>query len=142
MDTKVKTTFTPSFMANVIRNQAGKIQEACLKVRKELFYDPARGFDHNIGGVRTRASVKSAEARVDNLTCGLVRFKFRSHRLLWFSIRGLEKRYILDCANKYDYSTKDGVKTNPYLNIEDELLNAASDLMVIDKAYSEFFIAA
>lgn len=126
----------------MVLTQAEKIQKACLIARKELFYDSVHGFDHNIGGVRTRASVKGAEARVDNLTCGLVRFKFRSHRLLWFSIRGLEKRYILDCANKYDYSTKDGVKTNPYLNIEDELLNAASDLMKIDKAYNELFKAA
>jgi len=119
---QTKEIVTPSLMTCVIKKLAAKIQAECLKVREELFWDSKYGFDHNIGGVRTRASVKKAEARVDNLTGGLVRFKFRSHRLLWFSIRGLEKRYILDCANKYDYYTKDSAETNPYLHIESGLL--------------------
>ncbi len=113
-----------------------------MKVRKELFYDSRRGFDHNIGGVRTGSSVKNAEARVDNLTGGLVRFKFRSHRLLWFSIYGVEKRFIVECANKYDYTINDNEETNPYLHIEKKLLKAASDLIMIDKAYNELFKSA
>ncbi len=142
MDIKAKEIITPSYLAKLIQVQAGKIQVECLKVRKELFYDPRRGFDHNIGGVRTRRSVKNAEARVDNLTGGLVRFKFRSHRLLWFCIYGFEKRFIVDSANKYDYATKDSEETNPYLHIEKELLNAASNLIMIEKAYNELFKSA
>ena len=142
MNTTAIVSFPLLTVARIIKGQARKVQEKCLRARKELFYDSERGFDHNIGGVRTKASVKIAEARVDNLTGGLVRFKFRSHRLLWFSICGLEKRYILDCANKYDYATKDSDETNPYLNIEEELLNAASDLMRIDRVYNELFKAA
>ena len=109
MATKSNSMISPSFMAKMIRTQARKIQDACLKVRKELFYDPAMGFNHNIGGVRTRASVKNAEARVDNLTGGLIRFKFRSHRLLWFTIQGVEKRYVIECANKWNYELKDTI---------------------------------
>ncbi len=142
MNTKAKTTISPSHAGAIIVIKAKRIEEECLNVRKELFYDPEDGYNHNIGGVRSRASVKKAEARVDNLTGGLVRFKFRSHRLLWFSIHGIDKRYILDCANKYNYTTIDCDETNPYLKIEKELLNAASDLMMIDKAYNELFKTA
>ncbi len=142
MDTEAKEIITPSYMAKLIQVQAGKIQNTCLKIRKELFYDSQRGFNHNIGGVRTGSSVKNAEALVDNLTGGLVRFKFRSHRLLWFSINGVEKRYLIDSANKYDYTLKDNEDSNPYLNIEKELRKAASDLIMIDKAYNEILRSA
>ena len=133
---------SPSFMAKLIWTKARTIQEACIKVRKELFYDQISGFDHNIGGVRTKASVKKAEARIDNLTGGLVRFKFRSHRLLWFTIQGVDKRYIIECTNKYDYNVKDSEKSNPYLTIEKELNNAASEMMMIEQAYKQLLKAA
>jgi hypothetical protein len=142
MGTKTELSISPSFMAKLIRTQAGKIQDACLKARKELFYDPAMGFNHNIGGVRTSASVKNAEARVDNLTCGLVRFKFRSHRLLWFTIQGVEKRYVIECANKWNYGLKDTNESNPYLTIEQELHNAASEMMMIDNVFNNLLKAA
>jgi len=142
MGTKTELSISPSFMAKLIRTQAGKIQDACLKARKELFYDPAMGFNHNIGGVRTSASVKNAEARVDNLTCGLVRFKFRSHRLLWFTIQGVEKRYVIECANKWNYGLKDTNESNPYLTIEQELRNAASEMMMIDNVFNNLLKAA
>jgi hypothetical protein len=142
MGTKTELSISPSFMAKLIRTQAGKIQDACLKARKELFYDPAMGFNHNIGGVRTSASVKNAEARVDNLTCGLVRFKFRSHRLLWFTIQGVEKRYVIECPNKWNYELKDTDESNPYLTIEQELRNAASEMMMIDNVFNNLLKAA
>lgn len=142
MDTNTNSMISPSFMAKLIRTQAGKIQDACLKARKELFYDPAMGFNHNIGGVRTCASVKNAEARVDNLTCGLVRFKFRSHRLLWFTIQGVEKRYVIECPNKWNYELKDTDESNPYLTIEQELRNAASEMMMIDNVFNNLLKAA
>lgn len=142
MGTKKELSISPSFMAKLIRTQAGKIQDACLKARKELFYDPAMGFNHNIGGVRTSASVKNAEARVDNLTCGLVRFKFRSHRLLWFTIQGVEKRYVIECPNKWNYELKDTDESNPYLTIEQELRNAASEMMMIDNVFNNLLKAA
>jgi hypothetical protein len=100
------------------------------------------GFNHNIGGVRTSASVKNAEARVDNLTCGLVRFKFRSHRLLWFTIQGVEKRYVIECPNKWNYELKDTDESNPYLTIEQELRNAASEMMMIDNVFNNLLKAA
>lgn len=142
MGTKTELSISPSFMAKLIRTQAGKIQDACLKARKELFYDPAMGFNHNIGGVRTSASVKNAEARVDNLTCGLVRFKFRSHRLLWFTIQGVEKRYVIECPNKWNYELKDTDESNPYLTIEQELRNAASEMMMINNVFNNLLKAA
>ena len=142
MGTKTELSISPSFMAKMIRTQARKIQDACLKARKELFYDPAMGFNHNIGGVRTSASVKNAEARVDNLTCGLVRFKFRSHRLLWFTIQGVEKRYVIECPNKWNYELKDTDESNPYLTIEQELRNAASEMMMIDNVFNNLLKAA
>lgn len=142
MATKSNSMISPSFMAKMIRTQARKIQDACLKVREELFYDPAMGFNHNIGGVRTRASVKNAEARVDNLTGNLIRFKFRSHRLLWFTIQGVEKRYVIECANKWIYGLKDTDESNPYLTIEQVLNNVASELMMIDNVYNNLFKAA
>lgn len=142
MVTKTELSISPSFMAKLIRTQAGKIQDACLKARKELFYDPTMGFNHNIGGVRTSASVKNAEARVDNLTCGLVRFKFRSHRLLWFTIQGVEKRYVIECPNKWNYDLKDADDSNPYLTIEQELRNAASEMMMIDNVFNNLLKAA
>ena len=142
MGTKKELSISPSFLAKLIRTQAGKIQDASLKVRKELFYDPAMGFNHNIGGVRTCASVKNAEARVDNLTCGLVRFKFRSHRLLWFTIQGVEKRYVIECPNKWNYELKDTDESNPYLTIEQELRNAASEMMMIDNVFNNLLKAA
>ncbi len=142
MGTKKELSISPSFLAKLIRTQAGKIQDACLKARKELFYDPAMGFNHNIGGVRTSASVKNAEARVDNLTCGLVRFKFRSHRLLWFTIQGVEKRYVIECPNKWNYELKDTDESNPYLTIEQEFRNAASEMMMIDNVFNNLLKAA
>ena len=129
-------------MVITIRTMASRIQDECLKVRKELFFDSQRGFDHNMGGLRTRASIINAEARVDNLTGGMIRFKFRSHRLLWFSIQGVEKRYIIDCTNKYDYSIRDNDDTNPYLTIEKVLLKTASELIKIEQTYNDLLKAA
>jgi len=135
-------TISLSTTATMVEKLAAKLQAECLKVRRLLFYDPDNGFNHNMGGVRTRASVKDAEAYINNLSGCLIRFKFRSHRMLWFTIQGVSKRYILTVPNQFDYFAVDSDKTNPYLTIEPELRKAASELKMMGQAYNELLMAA
>lgn len=128
--------------AAIVENLASRLQAEALKVRRRLFYDKERGFNHNMGGVRTDSSVKDAEAYVNNVSGNLVRFKFRSHRMLWFTIDGVSKRYILATTNQYDYKTPESNDANPYLKIEQELKKAASELRIMEQAYSELLNAA
>lgn len=121
---------------------AAKLQAECLKVRTLLFYDSESGFDHNVGGVRTEASVKNAEAYINNISGGLICFKFRSHRMLWFTVQGVSKRYVLSAPNQFVYGIKDSVRMNPFLTIEKELLMAAKELRIMEQAYSELLMAA
>ena len=128
--------------ATVVEKLAAKLQAEGLKVRKLLFFDPERGFNHNMGGVRTCASIKNAEAYINNISGGVVRFKFRSHRMLWFTVRGVAKRYIISTPNQFDFDTLESDKTNPYLKIEGELMQAASELRMMEQAYAELLMAA
>jgi len=138
-----KTSTLSLVRASVIVNKlASKLQEEALKARKVLFFDSVKGFDHNMGGVRTGASVKVAEACINNMSGCLIRFKFRSHRMLWFTIRGVSKRYILSSPNQFDYYTVESDETNPYLKIKNELLKAASDMRKMEVVYNELINAA
>lgn len=128
--------------ATLAEKLAAKLQAECLKVRKQLFYDPKRGFSHNVGGVRTEASVKEAEAFINNLSGNLIRFKFRSHRMLWFTVEGVSKRYILTAPNQFDYYTVESDETNPYLKIRNELLKVASEMRKMEVVYNELLNAA
>ena len=128
--------------ATVVEQLAAKLQTEGLKFRKLLFFDPERGFNHNMGGVRTSASVKNAEAYINNISGGVVRFKFRSHRMLWFTVQGVAKRYIISAPNQFDFYTTESDKTNPYLKIERELMRAASELRMMEQAYDELLMAA
>ena len=121
---------------------AAKLQAECLKVRKQLFYDPKSGFCHNVGGVRTDASGNDVEAYINNLTDNLIRFKFRSHRMLWFTVQGVSKRYILTAPNQFASNIEDSKKMNPYLKIEKEVLKAASELRIMERVYNELLNAA
>lgn len=127
--------------ATIAEKLAATIQVKCLSIRKELFFDPILGFNHNMGGVRTRASIKNAEAYINNISGNYIQFKFRSHRMLWFTVKGVAKRYIISTPNQFDYSIE-SIATNPYLKIENELLKAASELRMMDQVYSELLIAA
>lgn len=121
---------------------AAKLQAECLKVRKQLFYDPKSGFCHNVGGVRTDASVNEVETYINNLTDNLIRFKFRSHRMLWFTVQGVSKRYILAAPTQFASNIEDSKKMNPYLKIEKEVLKAASELRTMERVYYELLNAA
>ena len=121
---------------------AAKLQAECLKVRKQLFYDPKSGFCHNVGGVRTDASVNEVETYINNLTDNLIRFKFRSHRMLWFTVQGVSKRYILAAPTQFANNIEDSKKMNPYLKIEKEVLKAASELRTMERVYYELLNAA
>ena len=129
-------TISLSTTATMVEKLAAKLQAECLKVRQHLFYDPDNGFNHNMGGVRTGASVKDAEAYINNICGCLIRFKFRSHRMLWFTIQGVSKRYILSAPNQFVDDIEDSVKMNPYLTIESELRKAASELRLMERGYN------
>jgi len=136
------TTISLTTTAAITEELAAQLQTECMKVRKLLFYDSVKGFDHNMGGVRTGESVKVIEAYINNMSGCLIRFKFRSHRMLWFTIQGVSKRYILSSPNQYDYCTLESEQTNPYLKIESELLKAASELRIMELAYNKLIKAA
>lgn len=136
------TTISLTTTAAIMEILAAKLQAECLKVRKQLFYDPKSGFSHNVGGVRTEASAKVAEACINNISGCLIRFKFRSHRMLWFTIQGVSKRYILASPNQFDYDTVESDETNPYLKIKSELLKAASEMRKMEVVFNELANAA
>jgi len=135
-------TISLTTTAAIAERLAAKLQAECLKVRKQLFYDSKSGFSHNVGGVRTEASAKVAEACINNISGCLIRFKFRSHRMLWFTIQGVSKRYILASPNQFDYDTVESDETNPYLKIKSELLKAASEMRKMEVVYNELANAA
>lgn len=136
------TTISLTTTAAIAERLAAKLQAECMKVRTLLFYDSERGFDHSVGGVRTEASAKVAEACINNISGCLIRFKFRSHRMLWFTIQGVSKRYILTSPNQFDYYTVESDETNPYLKIKNELLKAASEMRKMEVVYNELANAA
>ena len=136
------STISLTTTAAIAERLAAKLQAECMKVRTLLFYDSGRGFDHNVGGVRTEASAKVAEASINNISGCLIRFKFRSHRMLWFTIQGVSKRYILAAPNQFDYYTVESDETNPYLKIKSELLKAASEMRKMEVVYKELANAA
>ena len=135
-------TISLTTTAAIAERLAAKLQAECLKVRKQLFYDSKSGFSHNVGGVRTEASAKVAEACINNISGCLIRFKFRSHRMLWFTIQGVSKRYILASPNQFDYDTVESDETNPYLKIKSELLKAASEMRKMEVVYNKLANAA
>jgi hypothetical protein len=135
-------TISLTTTAAIAERLAAKLQAECLKVRKQLFYDSKSGFSHNVGGVRTEASAKVAEACINNISGCLIRFKFRSHRMLWFTIQGVSKRYILASPNQFDYDTVESDETNPYLKIKSELLKAASEMRKMEVVFNELANAA
>ena len=111
------------------------IQEFALEIRKELFYDPIKGFNHNMGGVRTRASLKEATNKVNAITDGFITFHFVSHRRLWFEIEGIDKRYTLHSANEYDFNTKESAATNPYNKIAVAIKKALKERDEMERTY-------
>jgi len=117
------------------------IQEFALEIRKELFYDPIKGFNHNMGGVRTRASLKDATNKVNAITDGFITFHFVSHRRLWFEIAGIDKRYTLHSANEYDFNTKESAATNPYNKIAVAIKKALKERDEMERTY-QLLIAA
>lgn len=58
---------------------------------------PQKGFNHNMGGVRTEVSLQDVTNRVNSITDGFITFHFVSHRRLWFEIEGVNKRYTSLC---------------------------------------------
>lgn len=131
-------------IASIAETLSAKLQAECLIIRKKLFFDPNHkiGFNHNMGGVRTEASVKEAETYINNISGNLIRFKFRSHRMLWFTVQGVSKRYILTAPNQFACNIEDSKKMNPYLKIEKEVLKAASELRIMERVYNELLNAA
>lgn len=123
------------------RKKADLIQEIALEIRKQLFYDPIKGFDHNMGGVRTEVSLQDVTNRVNSITDGFITFHFVSHRRLWFEIEGVNKRYTLHCANEYDFYTRESAATNPYNKIAVAIKKALKERDEMERTY-QLLIAA
>ena len=123
------------------RKKADFIQESALEIRKELFYDPIKGFNHGMGGVRTKASLQDATNKVNAITNGFVTFHFVSHRRLWFEVEGVDRRYTLHCAKEYDFNTKESTATNPYNKIAGAVIKALKERDEMEKMY-QLLIAA
>ena len=141
MKTITKSLIPLSSMAINTIALARKIQEESLKVRKELFYDQELGFDHNMGGVRTRASLEDVTKRINDITDGYIEFHFVSHRRLWFEIKGVDKRYTIHTANEYDYYTKESPATNPYNKIAAAVIKALKERDEMEKMYQHLIAA-
>lgn len=135
------TTDSLLTMATKAKELAPKLQAECLKVRKQLFYDPQKGFNHNMGGVRTEASLQDATNKVNAITDGFITFHFVSHRRLWFEVKGVDKRYTLHCANEYDFYTKESADTNPYNKIAVAIKKALRERDEMERTY-QLLIAA
>lgn len=135
------TTITLSITTAKAKKLAPELQAECLKVRKQLFYDPQRGFDHNMGGVRTEASLEDATDKVNAITGGFITFHFVSHRKLWFEIEGVDKRYTLHSANEYDFYTRESAATNPYNKIAAAIIKALKERDEMERTY-QLLIAA
>ena len=137
----MKTTISLPTTAAKAKELAPKLQAECLKVRKQLFYDPQKGFNHNMGGVRTEASLQDATNKVNAITDGFITFHFVSHRRLWFEVKGVDKRYTLHCANEYDFYTKESADTNPYNKIAVAIKKALRERDEMERTY-QLLIAA
>ena len=136
----MKTSITLSTTTNV-EKLAAELQTKCLIAREHLFYDPVSFFDHNMGGVRTRASLEDATRRINAITDGFIEFHFVSHRRLWFEVEGVDKRYTLHSANEYDFNTKESADTNPYKKIAAAVIKALKERDEMEKMY-QLLIAA
>lgn len=123
------------------RKKANLIQEIALEIRKELFYDPIKCFNHNMGGVRTEASLQDATNKVNAITDGFITFHFVSHRRLWFELKGVDKRFTLHSANEYDFNTKESAATNPYNKIAVAIKKALNERDEMERTY-QLLIAA
>ena len=123
------------------RKKANLIQEIALEIRKELFYDPIKCFNHNMGGVRTEASLQDATNKVNAITDGFITFHFVSHRRLWFELKGVDKRFTLHSANEYDFNTKESAATNPYNKIAVAIKKALNERDEVERTY-QLLIAA
>ena len=117
------------------------LQELALEIRRSLFCDPILGFNHNMGGVRTNASLEDATNNINSITGGFIKFHFVSHRRLWFEVKGVDKRYTLHSSNEYDFNTKDTPDTNPYNKVASEILKALKERTEMEKTY-QLLIAA
>jgi len=124
-----------STVATMAEELAEKLEDESLVVRKELFFDPELGFNHNLGGVRTSASRKETTEEVNAITKGVIEFHFISHRRLWFQTPGVDKLYMLNAPNEYKYDIEDSVKMNPYCKIASELKKAAKEWREMDEMY-------
>ena len=124
-----------------VQTLATKLQEECLNARLQLFYDPIKKFDYNMGGVRTRALLEDVTKRINDITDGDIEFHFVSHRRLWFEIKGVDKRYTIYTANEYDYYTKESAATNPYNKIAAAVIKALKERDEMEKMY-QLLIAA
>ena len=136
----METLITLSTTTNV-EKLAAELQTKCLIAREQLFYDPVRFFDHNMGGVRTRTSLEDVTKRINAITNGFISFHFVSHRRLWFEIEGVDKRYTLHCANEYDFRTKESGVTNPYNKIAAAVIKALKERNEMERTY-QLLIAA
>ena len=136
----METSITLSTTTNV-EKLAAELQTKCLIAREQLFYDPVRFFDHNMGGVRTRTSLEDVTKRINAITNGFISFHFVSHRRLWFEIEGVDKRYTLHCANEYDFRTKESGVTNPYNKIAAAVIKALKERNEMERTY-QLLIAA
>ena len=136
----METSITLSTTTNV-EKLAAELQTKCLIAREQLFYDPVRFFDHNMGGVRTRTSLEDVTKRINAITNGFISFHFVSHRRLWFEIEGVDKRYTLHCANEYDFRTKESGFTNPYNKIAAAVIKALKERNEMERTY-QLLIAA
>ena len=137
----ITKSLTPLSSMENITTLASKIQEESLKARKELFYDQKLGFDHNMGGVRTMASLENVTKRINDITDGYIEFHFVSHRRLWFKINGVDKRYTIHTANEYDYYTKESSVTNPYNKIATEIRKAIKERQEMERTYHSLLAA-
>jgi len=117
------------------RKKADLIQEIALEIRKQLFYDPIKGFDHNMGGVRTEVSLQDATNKVNAITDNFISFHFVSHRRLWFEIEGVDKRYTLHSTNEYDFYTRESAATNPYNKIAAAIIKALKERDEMERTY-------
>lgn len=136
MHSNNKVFMTLSMVATMAEELAAKLQDKSLEVRKELFFDPELGFNHNMGGLRgTSASRKEATEKVNAITNGVIEFHFISHRMLWFQTKGVDKRYMLNAPNEYKYGIEESAKMNPYCKIASELKNAAKEWREMDEMY-------
>lgn len=141
IETMADSIITLPLSSNMRKDVADKLQTACLKVRRTLFYDPKLGYNHNMGGVRTSASLGSVTKEVNAITDGFITFHFVSHRRLWFEIEGIDKRYTLHSANEYDFNTKESAATNPYNKIAVAIKKALKERDEMERTY-QLLIAA